>query len=284
MYDPAIGRWHVMDPALEEYNDLTPYCYVANMPLIAVDPDGKRISIIGSKEYEKQVIWELALLASKSDKGNELVMDAIMSKRTLVIAEGKDEVMSFAKNEIKKGGADHEVLLFDAFNSGGYLSEANGHNGQKLAKNAQTTLAHEFSHFLSPLKGELTDKNGYGLFAADEVNAVENENIVRKQLNMDVRTHYDGVRVYGKGISKYTYTKHGTTYEGYKLVNKSNYGSYKNSYSNAQKSTTVLNLISGKRIPYNNEYYRGLHKLRVDLKNPATKTQYIIYWKHKKPL
>lgn len=45
-YDPQIGRWHVLDPLADKYSHLSPYCYVANKPTIAIDPDGKRIIFV----------------------------------------------------------------------------------------------------------------------------------------------------------------------------------------------------------------------------------------------
>nr|WP_319511370.1 DUF6443 domain-containing protein [uncultured Draconibacterium sp.] len=39
-YDPALGRWHSIDPHAENYLNWTPYNYVANNPMLLVDPDG----------------------------------------------------------------------------------------------------------------------------------------------------------------------------------------------------------------------------------------------------
>jgi len=39
-YDPQIGRWHVVDPMIENNYEYTPYAYCYNNPVIFIDPFG----------------------------------------------------------------------------------------------------------------------------------------------------------------------------------------------------------------------------------------------------
>lgn len=45
MYDPQLGKWHNIDPLSELYMTISPYNYVANNPVIFVDPDGQKINL-----------------------------------------------------------------------------------------------------------------------------------------------------------------------------------------------------------------------------------------------
>ena len=41
IYDSRIGRWLALDPSMKKYPSLSPYNFVANNPIIYIDPDGK---------------------------------------------------------------------------------------------------------------------------------------------------------------------------------------------------------------------------------------------------
>ena len=74
-YDAALGRWMNLDPLAERYGNFTPYNYVANTPLQAIDPDGKAIIFIGG----------LRFFQSDADQKQNLGSpDGFMGRRSLI--------------------------------------------------------------------------------------------------------------------------------------------------------------------------------------------------------
>lgn len=65
-YDPALGRWHSVDPMAEDYYDLSPYSYCAGNPIACRDENGEWINfVIGAAvgaitDYAVQVATNVA--------------------------------------------------------------------------------------------------------------------------------------------------------------------------------------------------------------------------------
>jgi RHS repeat-associated protein len=43
MYDNRLGRWLTIDPLIEKYPDLSPFCFVGGNPIVFFDPNGEKI-------------------------------------------------------------------------------------------------------------------------------------------------------------------------------------------------------------------------------------------------
>ncbi len=74
MYDAQIGRWMTQDPLSEKYLLISPYAYVANNPILYIDPDGKRIKIryVDENGKKRKAIYDLDKCIAVDKKGNEV--------------------------------------------------------------------------------------------------------------------------------------------------------------------------------------------------------------------
>ncbi|WP_109851009.1 DUF6443 domain-containing protein [Aquimarina sp. AU58] len=76
-YDVALGKWMNIDPLADKYYELSPYNYVANTPIIAIDPDGKRIIFVPGLGYD----------GSKSGDGSQNYADNITKALSVYTAQ-----------------------------------------------------------------------------------------------------------------------------------------------------------------------------------------------------
>ncbi|PWJ59912.1 RHS repeat-associated protein [Dyadobacter jejuensis] len=51
--DPGLGSWWEVDPLAQEYPSVSPYAYVLNNPINAIDPDGRRVYFIGGANNDR---------------------------------------------------------------------------------------------------------------------------------------------------------------------------------------------------------------------------------------
>src|SRR5690554_5740762 len=120
LFDSRVGRWLSRDPLEGKYPSLSPYNFVANTPLIAIDPNGKEIiEVIASDEYDGSLKFLNAAFRSMSKNKNT------DENKTLVIANQNnfysEKALKSINRKAKKYGYEVMVVtkqeeLVDYFN------------------------------------------------------------------------------------------------------------------------------------------------------------------------
>lgn len=68
-YDVELGRWHSIDPLAENYSSTTPYAYVLNSPINAIDPNGMSTDWV--EDENKNIYWDENATSQETTKEGE---------------------------------------------------------------------------------------------------------------------------------------------------------------------------------------------------------------------
>lgn len=155
-YDAQIARWHAVDPKAEKYLNISPYAYVANNPLIYIDPTGETIWIY--YEDENGDSQKVEYNPNMKIEGSDFLRNTISNLHKIYATEdGKtmlDEIIGAPSFEVDI----HEALFtitseydFDK-NRLQYDDDAST-IAEDGVINGMIALGHELDHSYEDLKG-----------------------------------------------------------------------------------------------------------------------------------
>ena len=205
--DPALGRWHSMDPLCEKYYDVSPYAYCLNNPIKAIDPDGRYVAYFDGNDKE----WiynseEQAFFCGdvKFEGDNEDLSSLTKALNTLYgTCDEMTSVIDDKKNGVEIGihnkGREANGEGVGQISSTAQQKDANikshiswNPKASSYGGNSTVSLGHELAHSYDRFNG-ITDlkRNGPGFDVSHaEAFATHVENKIRSSLGIVLRGYY----------------------------------------------------------------------------------------------
>ena len=223
MYDPRIGRWLSLDPLAAKYPSLSPYNFVANTPLQAIDPDGREIvflirddngNVAKQFTYKKGDFYDNAGVKYDRIRGANNTMFRLL-KAYDIIEKSNDEVLKNQLHTLEESKVKHYVEASPhGRNSvrGEYTTTIDGKKDRSTLQYTQTQfdfntepgpdfegigktdlttvsheLRHQYDHEIDNMKDHVSGGNEKD---PAEIRAVHNENRARDIQGLKHRTKY----------------------------------------------------------------------------------------------
>ena len=181
LYDPAlVVVWTGGDPLVDEYGGISPYAYCGNNPVNAIDPDGKKLILVGTWEQRMLILRQMQKLTNdklgmKRNTGEIIIMNRGSKNLNRNLKTGSSLISSVISNEhtatiglTTNSSHAHRVYRLDAINGKGtdtqiwynievrpfVLTKDEGTGKiNKEAIPSQIVLGHELIHGLRSMNG-----------------------------------------------------------------------------------------------------------------------------------
>ena len=180
LYDPALVVWTGVDPLADEYGGISPYVYCGDNPVSAIDPDGKKLILVGTWEQRMLILRQMQKLTNdklgmKRNTGEIIIMNRGTKNQNRNLKIGSSLISSVISNEhtttiglTTNSSHAHRIYRLDAINGKGtdtqiwynieekpfVLTKDEGTG--KIYKEAipsQIVLGHELIHGLRNMNG-----------------------------------------------------------------------------------------------------------------------------------
>ncbi|HMQ70618.1 MAG TPA: RHS repeat-associated core domain-containing protein, partial [Ignavibacteria bacterium] len=212
-FDPEIAKWRSIDPMAEKYYPLSSYSYVADNPLIFVDPDGNRIIVngqiwtMGAKfegeddSFGAKIFNTLNTIAEKSQSGKKWLNElADLETFDFNIKESSQRLNRFVpdnESEIYKDENGRNKATIPEPGGGTVFVNLNAQEGAVETETGfqfdfEANLSHELiGHGIDVKEGRNDENRAPGqIIENNEYSASERENIIRAEMGKPLRTHY----------------------------------------------------------------------------------------------
>ena len=111
IYDPRVGRWMSTDPLESKYPSMSAYNYVANTPIMAINPDGKDIIILSDPKGAGGRGHQAVLISNGNGQWRYISKDGAenggaygKAKFTIKDYESIEEFANSEHNQVKADG------------------------------------------------------------------------------------------------------------------------------------------------------------------------------------
>jgi RHS repeat-associated protein len=216
-YDPALGRWMNIDPLAEKYPNISPYVYVANNPINAIDPDGREIIFIvrgETRKQDQQLTYRKGNFYHENGKRYNPAKESLSPTMYTVLSayrkieSSNDKVLKSQLHKLETSDEKHYVekspnrdnSVNDLRSDKAALGIPTGTQTQfdfdVTGKTPFETVVHEMRHQFDYDIGNMIDAHPDST-AKDpaEIRAVHNENRANDILGKKHRTTYGGEKI-----------------------------------------------------------------------------------------
>jgi RHS repeat-associated protein len=163
IYDGRLGRWMSCDPLQMNYADLSPYNFVSNMPISAIDPDGRDIIVLADREAAKGAGHQAVLIGD--DKNGWMYISKDGADNGGAIGKPGFTITQF-KNLEEFRNSPHNFDLMEGQNHSLVNGGENKDITFKLDKNGKKIQRYEEAFYIKTIKKDGTSTDNESIIAA----------------------------------------------------------------------------------------------------------------------